>query len=51
MVDRSDPQARERALIAARQDQPFGISADETIAAIEDFLASIGGTCPECTLG
>jgi hypothetical protein len=48
MKDRADPDARERALTAARQDPPFGASADEAIAAIEDVLGSIGDTCPEC---
>ena len=46
--DRADPHARERALIAARQDPPHGVSPDEAVAAVRDVLDSIGDTCPEC---
>jgi hypothetical protein len=48
MRDRSDPHARERALLIARQDPPPGVSLDEAAAAVEDVLGSIGDTCPEC---
>jgi hypothetical protein len=39
---------RGRALAVASQDPPPSVSQDEAIAAIEDVLGSIGGTCPEC---
>jgi len=48
MQDRADPHARERALDIARQDAPDGLSQAEAVAEIEDVLASIGDTCPEC---
>jgi hypothetical protein len=46
--DRSDPHARERAILVARQDPPPGVSPDEAAAAVEYVLGSIGDTCPEC---
>jgi hypothetical protein len=48
MQDRGDPHARGRALDIARQDPPDGYSETEAVAEIEDVLASIGDTCPEC---
>jgi hypothetical protein len=48
MQDRADPHARERAIPIARQDPPAGFSPDDSVAAIEDVLGSIGDTCPEC---
>ena len=48
MRDRSDPHARERALLVARKDPPPGVSPDDAAAAVEDVLGSIGDTCPEC---
>ena len=48
MKDCGDPDARERAVAAARLDRPFSVSPDEATAAIEDVLGSIGDTCPEC---
>jgi hypothetical protein len=48
MMDRGDPDARERALAVARRDAPAGVSPEETVAAVEDVLGSIGDTCPEC---
>jgi hypothetical protein len=48
MMDRTDPEARRRALAVARQDPPPGVSPQEAVAAIEDVLVSIGDTCPEC---
>jgi hypothetical protein len=45
-LDRRDP--RDRALVIARQDPPFSISPEEAVAAVEDFLASISYTCPDC---
>jgi hypothetical protein len=46
--DRADPNARDRALDAARQDPPLGISPDAAAAEVRTFLDSIGDTCPEC---
>ena len=34
MIDRADPQARDRAIIVARQDQPFGVPSEKAIAAM-----------------
>ena len=48
MQDRADPHARERAIDIARQDAPGGLSQADAVAEIEDVLASIGDTCPEC---
>jgi hypothetical protein len=48
MRDRSDPDARERALLLARQDPPLGVSSEEAVAAVRDVLDTIGDTCPEC---
>jgi hypothetical protein len=48
MKDRADPHSRERALIVACGDPPFGVSPREAVAAVEDVLDSIGDTCPEC---
>jgi hypothetical protein len=46
--DRSDPHARENALLVARRDPPPGVSADVAAAAVRDLLDTIGDTCPEC---
>jgi hypothetical protein len=48
MQDRADPHARERALAAAREDPPIGVSPDQAVGAVEDVLGSIGDVCPEC---
>jgi hypothetical protein len=48
MQDWADPHARERAFEIARQDTPEGHSQTEAAAEIEEVLASIGDTCPEC---
>jgi hypothetical protein len=48
MQDRADPHARERALAAASQDPPSGVTPDEAVAEMRDVFASIGDTCPEC---
>jgi hypothetical protein len=48
MQDRADPHARERAFDIAHRDPPIGFSGTEAVAEIEDLLASIGDTCPEC---
>jgi hypothetical protein len=52
MQDRADPDARERAVEAARHDPPPGVSPDAAVAEVREVLDSIGDSCPECpTLG
>jgi hypothetical protein len=48
MRDRSDPHARERALVAACRDPPPNVPAEEAVAAVRNVLDTIGDTCPEC---
>ncbi|MDA9478879.1 hypothetical protein XI03_31205 [Bradyrhizobium sp. CCBAU 65884] len=48
MQDRTDPHAHARAFAIARQNPPAGVSPDDAVAAVRDFLDSIGDTCPEC---
>jgi len=48
MKDRTDPDARLRALVVARQNPPSNVSPEEAVAAIEEVLGSIRDTCPEC---
>ena len=48
MQDRADPHAHERAIAAARQDPPAGVSPEEAAAEVRGVLDSIGDTCPEC---
>ncbi|OAF13095.1 hypothetical protein AYJ54_44745 [Bradyrhizobium centrolobii] len=48
VIDRADPHARERAIAAGREDPPSDLSPDEAVAAGQDVLDSVGGTCPEC---
>jgi len=48
MQDRADPHARERGFEIASLDPLDGLSRAEAVAEIEDLLASIGDTCPEC---
>jgi hypothetical protein len=43
MQDRADPHARERALAAAGQDPPPGVSPDEAVAAAEVELGHLSG--------
>jgi hypothetical protein len=51
MLDRCDPHAGERAVSAARQDPPPGVSPEEAVVELKDMLGSIGDTCPECRPG
>ena len=51
MVDRGDPDARERALAVARRDPSADVSPEKAVTAIDDVLGSIGDTCPECAPG
>ncbi|MBP1093703.1 hypothetical protein [Bradyrhizobium diazoefficiens] len=48
MKDRADLHAHERARAMAREEPPFDLSPEEAVAAIDEMLASIGDTCPEC---
>jgi hypothetical protein len=48
MKDRTDPQARQRAIEIARQYPPLTVSLAHATAAVESLLGSIGDTCPEC---
>jgi hypothetical protein len=48
MKDRTDPHALEHARETARQDPPPGTSPDQAVAAIDDVMASIGDSCPDC---
>ena len=48
MKDRADPHAHERARRIARDEPAFGLTPDQAAALIDDVLASIGDTCPEC---
>jgi hypothetical protein len=48
MRDRSDPHARERALVAARRDPPPNVRPEEAVAAVRNVLDTIGDSCPEC---
>jgi len=48
MRDRSDPHARELALLVARNDPPPGISSAQAVSTMSDVLNSIGDNCPDC---
>jgi hypothetical protein len=48
MKDRADPHARDFAVDIARHDPPPGLSPEEAAVEVQDVLASIGDTCPEC---
>lgn len=48
MKDRADPHAYESGVAIARHEPPIGLSADRAVAEIQDVLASIGDTCPDC---
>ncbi|MDA9538076.1 hypothetical protein ACM41_18310 [Bradyrhizobium sp. CCBAU 21362] len=48
MQDRADPHARDRAIDIATHNPPAGLSPDDAVVEIQDVLASIGDTCPEC---
>jgi hypothetical protein len=49
-MDRADPHARERAILAVLKDPPPGISPDAAAAEVREVIASIGDTCPELCL-
>jgi hypothetical protein len=46
--DRTDPHAREEALRIARNEPMAGLSPEEAVTAVEEVLAAVGDTCPEC---
>ena len=48
MKDRTDPHALHHAREVARQEPFPGTSPDQSVAAIDDVMRSIGDTCPEC---
>jgi hypothetical protein len=48
MRDRSDPHARERALVAGRREPPPNVAAEEAVAAVRSVLDTISDPCPEC---
>jgi hypothetical protein len=48
MRDRSDPDAWNRAREEARQNPFPGSSPEASVAAIDDLMASIGDSCPDC---
>jgi hypothetical protein len=48
MKDRTDPHARERAFEHAGEEPPLGFSPEDAKKAIQDTLASIGDSCPDC---
>lgn len=50
MKEQADPHARERAIGAARQDPPAGLSPQKAVEAVEGVLAATGDTCPECPM-
>jgi hypothetical protein len=46
--DRTDPHARAEALWIARNEPLAGLSPEEAVTAVEEVLAAVGDTCPEC---
>jgi hypothetical protein len=48
MKDRTDQHALEHARETAQQDPPPGTSPDQAVAAIDNVMASIGDSCPDC---
>lgn len=46
--DRSDPDAWNRAREEARQNPFTGSTPEAGIAAMEDVMASVGDSCPDC---
>ena len=51
MKDHADPHAHDRARQLARDEPAFGLSPEEAVGAIDEMMASIGDTCPECSSG
>jgi len=48
MQCRGDPDARTRAVAAARSEPPRGLSAADAVAALHDVLGGVGDSCPDC---
>ena len=48
IIDRTDPHARELALVLAREAPEFGLTPEGAVAAVEQVLVSTGDNCPEC---
>jgi hypothetical protein len=48
ILDRTDPEARNRAREYAWNNPFSGTSPEASVAAVEEVLQSIGDTCPEC---
>jgi hypothetical protein len=48
MMERGDPDARERAFEIARRSPPPGVSPQTAAVAIAEVPDGIGDTCPEC---
>jgi hypothetical protein len=46
--DHADPHARAEALRLAQEEPLAGLSPKEAAAVIQEALASVGDTCPEC---
>ncbi len=46
--DRADPHARTEALRIARVEPLAGLSPEQAVSAVEEVLAAVGDTCPEC---
>ena len=46
--DRADPHARTEALRIARGEPLAGLSPEQAVKAVEDVLAAVGDSCPEC---
>jgi hypothetical protein len=46
--DGTDPHAREEAVRVAREEPLAGLSPEQAVAAVQEVLATVGDTCPEC---
>jgi hypothetical protein len=43
-----DPEARARAVAAAKEEPMPGLAPDDAVAAVKEVFAAIGDTCPDC---
>lgn len=48
MKDRTDPHALEQAREIARQEPFPGTSSEQSLAAMDEVMNSVGDACPEC---
>lgn len=46
--DRTDPHARDEAVRIARDEPLAGLGSEDAVTAVEEVLANVGDTCPEC---